>query len=196
MKSIIVGMDEVGISTQEQPIIGTIGLGPCVGVLIYSKKQKQSVVIHASTEWEPVIEEALIVLASNELISVDSFSKAVEILHLHKRYDLYNYDNEFKQKIIDSQGLTLTKIDPSDKLEATIIPGYYQDNYNVAINIAKYFVSLEPLFKFRTSILPKKAIRTCMLEDLGSHEFFFDSSTGRFVTDKIKDYIDINEYRL
>lgn len=196
MKPIIVGMDEVGISTQEQPIIGTIGLGPCVGVLIYSKKQKQSVVIHASTEWEPVIEEALIVLASNELISVDSFSKAVEILHLHKRYDLYNYDNEFKQKIIDSQGLTLTKIDPSDKLEVTIIPGYYQDNYNVAINIEKYFNSLEHIFKFRTSLLPKRAIRTFMVGDLGSHDFFFDSSTGRFVTDKIKDYIDINEYRL
>ena len=56
MKKIRVGMSEADISTNEIPVIGTDSLGPCVGVLIHSKKHKKSVVLHASTEWkEPVI---------------------------------------------------------------------------------------------------------------------------------------------
>ena len=40
MEKIRVGMNETNISTNEIPIIGTDSLGPCVGVLIYSKKNK------------------------------------------------------------------------------------------------------------------------------------------------------------
>ena len=46
MEKIRVEMNEVNISTEEIPVIGTEALGPCVGVLIHSKNNKKSVVIH------------------------------------------------------------------------------------------------------------------------------------------------------
>ena len=42
MKPIVVGMNKANISTDEQPIIGTSALGPCVGGIIYSKKHEHN----------------------------------------------------------------------------------------------------------------------------------------------------------
>lgn len=196
MKPITVRINEVDISTQEQPIIGTEALGPCVGALIYSKKHKKSVVFHTSTEWEPLVVETLIILADNGLISSENFSKALESLKLHDHYDLYNFDRKTKQAILTKKGLTITQVEPEETLEVIIIPGYYPDNYNIALNMTKFFLTLEPMLTVRRNKLPKKAIRTRMFHDLGSHEFYFDSETGNFVTEKIKDNIDTNRYRL
>ena len=38
MEKIRVGINKADISTEEIPVIGTDALGPCVGVLIHSKK--------------------------------------------------------------------------------------------------------------------------------------------------------------
>lgn len=196
MKPIIVRMNEVGISTKEQPIIGTEALGPCIGGLIYSKKHKKSVVFHASSDWKQLILEVLIVLAENGLISPENFSKSVEIFELYEKYDLYNFDNKTKKAILTKKGLNISKKETEESLQITIIPGYYQDHYNVATNIKKFFSSLEPMIALRHNELPKKAIRTRMFDDLGSHEFYFDSLEEKFVTEKIKNNIDSKEYRL
>lgn len=196
MEPIIVRMNEANISTKEQPIIGTEALGPCVGVLIYSKKHKKSVVIHTSTEWQPLVVEALIILADNHLISGENFSKALDNLQLHNQFNLFDFDRKTKQEILTKKGLNISKNEVDETLEVTIIPGYYPDHYDVALNMTKFFLTLEPLFTVRRNELPKKAVRTRMFEDLGSHEFFFDSSTGKFVTEKVKDKIDSKGYRL
>ena len=101
-----------------------------------------------------------------------------------------------KNAILTKKGLNISKKETEESLEITIIPGYYQDHYNVATNIKKFFSSLEPMIALRHNELPKKAIRTRMFDDLGSHEFYFDSLEGKFVTEKIKNNIDSKEYRL
>lgn len=194
MEKIRVGMNEADISTKETPIIGTDALGPCVGVLIYSKKQKKSVVIHASTEWRDTVLQALIILAENELISFENLNKAIESLYLHDKYNLYEFDTKTKQAILTKTGLKITQV--NDSLEVTVIPGYYQDNYDIAVNITKFFMSLNPLTTVKREPLPKKAVKTVMFNDLGSHEFYFNSETGKFVTEKLKNKQTSKGYRL
>ena len=194
MEKIRVGMNEADISTEETPIIGTDALGPCVGVLIHSKKHKKSVVIHASTEWRETVLQALIILAENELISFENLNKALESLYLHDKYNLYDFDTKTKQAILTKKGLNITKV--NDSLEVTIIPGYYQDNYDIAVNMAKFFMSLNPLTTVKRGPLPKKAVRSVMFNDLGSHEFYFNSETGQFVTEKVKDKPTSKGYRV
>jgi hypothetical protein len=196
MKKIRVGMNEADISTEETPIIGTDALGPCVGVLIYSPKHQKSVVIHASTEWKEAVVQALILLAENEIISFENLNKSIESLYLHDKYSLYEFDSKTKSAILEKQGLKISSVKPEDKIIVTIIPGYYQDNYDVAVNITKFFMSLNPLTILNKGPLPKKAVRTVMFEDLGSHEFYFNSKTGKFITEKIKDQTDSKGYRL
>lgn len=183
MKPIVVGINEVNISTEEQPVIGTDSLGSCVGVLIYSEKYQKSVVFHTSTNWQKLAVDALIILADNKLISEKNLGTSIDILNLYEEYNMYDFENELKNKLLEQQGLKITDVDNS--LELIIIPGYYKDHYRVTTNMMKYFSSLFPLLKVKISSLQKKAIRTRMVEDLGSHEFFFDSKTGEFVTDKI-----------
>ena len=185
MEKIRVGMNKADISTEEIPVIGTDALGPCVGVLIHSKKHKKSVVIHASTEWKEPVVQALVLLAENNIISYDNLRKSIETWYLYDKYNLYDFDIKTKQEILTKAGLDISPVDES--LEVTIIPGYYQDNYNVAINMAKFFISLNPLTTVKRGPLPKKAVRTRMFKDLGSHEFYYNSETGKYVTEQIKD---------
>lgn len=185
MEKIRVGINKADISTEEIPVIGTDALGPCVGVLIHSKKHKKSVVIHASTEWKEPVVQALVLLAENNIISYDNLRKSIETLYLYDKYNLYDFDIKTKQEILTKAGLDISPVDES--LEVTIIPGYYQDNYNVAINMAKFFISLNPLTTVKRGALPKKAVRTRMFKDLGSHEFYYNSETGKYVTEQIKD---------
>ena len=97
MEKIRVGMNEANISSKEVPIIGTDSLGPCIGVLIHSKKHKKAVVFHTSTEWKELVVQALILLAENEIISYDNLNKAIESLFLHDKYNLYEFDQKTKQ---------------------------------------------------------------------------------------------------
>lgn len=194
MKPIVVGMNEVNISTEEQSVIGTNSLGPCVGVLIYSPKHQKSVVFHTSVEWQPLVVEALILLAENGLIDPKNFDKCIGTLNLYEKYRLYDFDNQMKNKLLNKQGLCISEVE--ETLEVTIIPGYYPDNYRVALNMTKFFSSLFPLAKIRMNPLPKKAVRTRMVEKMGSHEFFFDSKSGKFVTDKILEQHEEKTYRV
>lgn len=194
MKPILVNMNETNISTDEQPVIGTSSLGPCVGVLIHSKKYKKSIVFHASTEWKPLVLETLIILVENQIISAENFDKALKTFELFEKYDLYHYNADLKEQLIAKKGLNITDVD--ETLEVTIIPGYYQNHYDVAKNIASIFSSLNPLTNIRTNPIPKKAVRTRMVDNMGSHEFFFNSQTGKFVTEKVLDSTDIKKYRL
>lgn len=48
-KFINVGMDDIQISTNNKPIIGTCALAPCMGFILYSKENKKSIVGHISS---------------------------------------------------------------------------------------------------------------------------------------------------
>lgn len=194
MNKIRVSINEANISTSEIPVIGTDSLCSCVGVLIYSKKHKKSIVIHTSTDWKEPVIQSLILLAENEMVSFENINKVIECQQLHEKYDLYDFEPKIKKEILTKAGVNITQVE--DTLEVTVIPGYYPDHYNVAINLIKFFSSLSPLFDVRTESLPKNAVRTVMFDDVGSHEFYFNSNTGKFVTEQVKDKINPQRYRL
>lgn len=50
-----VDMNEVDISSEEYPIIGTSALATCFGILLYDKVRKIAIVGHSTSDWIPVI---------------------------------------------------------------------------------------------------------------------------------------------
>lgn len=48
----MVRMDEIDISSEEKPIIGTCALSTCIGVLLYSEKHQKAIVAHISENTE------------------------------------------------------------------------------------------------------------------------------------------------
>ncbi|MBE6156001.1 MAG: hypothetical protein E7164_04525 [Firmicutes bacterium] len=65
----LVNMNEVAVSNDEMPIVGTQALATCVGVLIYSEKYKCALVAHVGTEWQNLLESIFELLIKNELDS-------------------------------------------------------------------------------------------------------------------------------
>lgn len=51
----LVGMNEAGITTKENPIIGTFALATCFGILLYDEEAKEAIVAHVSTDIVPTI---------------------------------------------------------------------------------------------------------------------------------------------
>ena len=196
MNKIVVNMNQVGISTEETPIIGTNALGPCVGVLVHSKSKKRALVAHVSSNWKNQMFEMLIELAENQLISIENFKKCTAIFELFEKYDFYDTNYDVLQKFIKKLDLQLEQVSEEDALEIIVIPGYYPDGYNIAKNIKILFESFKPLIRVRTTDLPKKAVRATIQEGLGSHEFFFDAISGKFVTEKVIEKEDSKGFRL
>ena len=72
-----------------------------------------------------------------------------------------------------------------------IIPGYYEERYNIKFLLEKYFSHFVP---FDEEEVPENAIH--IDEEMTSKEFAFDASTGEFVTDKVffgLDYYAVND---
>lgn len=65
----IVGIDKSEISTLENPIIGTVGLATCVGVLLYSEEHKKAIVSHVSMDCIGVVEQTLELIDKYKLAS-------------------------------------------------------------------------------------------------------------------------------
>ena len=66
------------------------------------------------------------------------------------------------------------------KFKYYIIPGYYKEHYNTIELIEKHMIDFIP---FDISEIPENAIR-CN-KNITSHEFAFNASTGKFITDKV-----------
>ena len=73
-----------------------------------------------------------------------------------------------------------------------IIPGYYEEHYEVEDILKKHLSHFTP---FEDNEITEKDIR--ISEEYTSKEFAFDASTGKFVTDKVYfglDYLSVNGY--
>lgn len=51
----LINMNEVGITTKDNPIIGTTALATCFGILLYDEENKEAIVAHVSTNFMPII---------------------------------------------------------------------------------------------------------------------------------------------
>ena len=66
---IIAGINEAKISTLENPIIGTVGLATCVGVLLYSEEHKKAIVAHVSNNCGECVNDTLDIMEEYKLDS-------------------------------------------------------------------------------------------------------------------------------
>lgn len=141
-KFIMVGMDEVAISTLEKPIIGTQALATCVAVLLYSEKNKRAIVAHVSNDLDNIFYQTLM--------------------------------------LIDKNGLD------NDVLKYKIIPGYYHNHYDIKSKLENMYATFSTMFvPFSEDEIPDNAIQNNINDGSSSCEFAFDSSTGKFVTDRV-----------
>lgn len=182
-KTNIVGMNQVEITTEEKPIIGTDSLGPCVGLLLYCPSKKKAIVAHAPVEWKHLIPQIFFLLHDNGVITPEQYKTCDEIYELFKKHDLYSFPPHLKDMVIGDRKKVLVPLSKDEKIIATIIPGYYQDHYNITTDMENFFDSLTPLFTINRVPLPKRAINTReLISGLKSREFAFNANTGKFVT--------------
>lgn len=182
-KTIIVGMDEVDISTEEKPIIGTDSLGPCVGLLLYCPGKKRAAVVHAPADWKHLIPQIFFLLHDNGIITPEQYKNCDEIYELFKQYDLYSFPPHLKDMVIGTRKNVLIPSSKDDKIIVTIIPGYEKNHYNIETDMENFFDSLTPLFTINRVPLPKRAVNTRdVVGDLKAREFAFNANTGKFVT--------------
>ena len=66
-------MNDIQISTDEKPIIGTEALATCVGVLLYSPQHKKAIVGHCSSEVDYILASSIDLIDKNNI--GDSFIK-------------------------------------------------------------------------------------------------------------------------
>ena len=66
---IIAGINEAKISTLENPIIGTVGLATCVGILLYSEEHKKAIVAHVSNNCGECVNDTLKLIEESKLDS-------------------------------------------------------------------------------------------------------------------------------
>ena len=62
----IVGMNEVAISSEECPIIGTYALATCFGILLYEENKKIAVVGHCTSNWVPIVLKMLNLISDSD----------------------------------------------------------------------------------------------------------------------------------
>ena len=108
-------------------------------------------------------------------------------LTLIKKIPLIKVESDFLDKVFN---LIIKHKLTSTIFKYKIIPGYYEEHYNTKELIEKHFTHFIP---FEESEFTDSAIETN--EKLGFKKFAFDSSTGKFVTDKVLfgvDYFIVN----
>lgn len=127
----IVEMNEVGISSEEYPIIGTVALSTCLGILLYEENSKIAIVAHCTSDWIPIVLKML------NLID-DSKPRVFKYLiipgYYMDNYDTINKINKFFLRF------------SNEKL--TFIP--YQQEYKSYLIFDKKTLSYEFMFDANT----------------------------------------------
>lgn len=187
-KFIMVGMNEMEISTEEKPIIGTQALSSCISFILSNKRHKKAIVGHFSSE----------VLMSEENLK----RMRLELLNLISENNLNN--SKFNLKII--QG--------AYKSDYTV----YSHELDILNNLEKWEYTLAEVLEEnikRTNItissISRKQIRNKDIKTVDeygncnyqsgatlSKQFAFDATKNQFVTEQVlfgEEYLKVNNQR-
>lgn len=175
-KFILVNMNEIEISTEEKPIIGTEGLVSCIGFILYNKEHQKAIVGHMSAD------KIMSDIGLDE-IRLDIFKKVYENKLNNTKFDLMliegAYKSEYEKCFHELEILKdsyRTKYPLLDILEENIkrVKNIQIDSVNKSYFSPKDFQVVDEngnLIYNQLSTLSKR--------------FAFDASTGKFVTDKV-----------
>lgn len=187
-KFIMVGMNEMEISTEEKPIIGTQALSSCISFILSNKRHKKAIVGHFSSE----------VLMSEENLK----RMRLELLNLISENNLNN--SKFNLKII--QGAC--------KSDYTV----YSHELDILNDLEKWEYTLAEVLEEnikRTNItissISRKQIRNKDIKTVDeygncnyqsgatlSKQFAFDATKNQFVTEQVlfgEEYLKVNNQR-
>lgn len=187
-KYINVYMNDIQISTNDKPIIGTYALGPCMGFVLYSKDKKKAIVGHIScsqlldnNNLEKLRLQILKIIIENELVN-SSFDLmliegAQKSIYCKDWYELDILQNQEKRtySLFEVLEKNLTQID------FVKINNIKKDNFN-------------------TSEIQTVDIEGNLCDESNneaSKQFAFNSNTGTFITKEIFIYSenkDIKKY--
>lgn len=187
-KYINVHTNDIQISTNDKPIIGTYALGPCMGFVLYSKDKKRAIVGHIScsqlldnNNLEKLRLQILKIIIENELVN-SSFDLmliegAQKSIYYKDWYELDILQNQEKRtySLFEVLEKNLTQID------FVKINNIKKDNFN-------------------TSEIQTVDIEGNLCDESNneaSKQFAFNSNTGTFITKEIFIYSenkDIKKY--
>lgn len=187
MENIIdVSMNEIKVSTLEQPIIGTSALATCVGFLAYSQKTKKALVVHFAPDGKFLIPEVFVELNKNNMITNEEYNMCIKLSTLFDEYELYEYNASLREQFAIRENNKIAERIDEDKIEIKIIPGYMPNSTNIEQHLETLFSSINTIFKINKNQLSKNAVKTEMItSNEGGNCFYFDASIGQYITNKI-----------
>lgn len=170
-----VRMNDIQISTNDRPIIGTFALGPCMGFILHSQEKKRAIVGHIScsqlmdnNSLEKLRLQILKLIIENKLIN-SSFDLmliegAQKSLYYRKWYELDILQNEEKRTY------SLLEILEKNLMQIDLIK---------IINIKKNFNNYE------IQIVDLDGNLCAKDNNESSKQFAFNANTGNFATNEI-----------
>ena len=171
-------------SDQEYSIVGTSSLATCVGFLAYSPKIKKALVTHFSPSSNYLIPQVLEQLKTNGFITEQEFKKMKSLDFLFNKYDVYELNKSLIPLIL-AKGVIETETRDA-QIEIMIIEGFHENDGKKNERIKTLFSSAESIFRVNQYPIPEDAI---ILEIFSKNEggncFYFDASTGQFVTQTV-----------
>lgn len=180
-KFLSVNMNDIQISTEDKPIIGTFALGPCIGFILHSKNNKKAIVGHISCSQllddynlKKLRLQILKIITENKLI--DSYFDLILIEGAQK--SIY-YKNWYELEILQNQekkNYSLFEILEKNLTQIDLIKinSIKKSNFNTdEIQTIDIEGNLSDKFNNETS-----------------KQFAFNANTGKFVTNEIFIFIE------
>ena len=97
-KFINVKMDKVEISNEKKTIIGTQSLATCVGILIYSEKNKRAIVAHVADKVDDILTQIIKIIEENNL-SDSKLKYKIISGYYYNHYGIKEYLENFFQSL-------------------------------------------------------------------------------------------------
>ena len=151
----LINMNEVGITTKDNPIIGTTALATCFGILLYDEENKEAIVAHVSTNFMPIIFKIF------DLIKVDKkriFKYAIIPGYYSQKSDPYGIKNKLIKLFEDAQTDNIKfeqiKNIPKDAIKKDLTTPSFEFAFDA--NEGK-FVSQEVCFELETNNVNNKS---------------------------------------
>lgn len=173
---IYVNMDDIQITTNNKPIIGTCSLGPCMGFIMYSKENKKAIVGHIS---------------SSQLLDDNSLEKLkLKISKIIIQNDLTN--SSFDIMLIEGAQKSIYY---KEWYELGILQNQEKKTYSL-FEILEKVLTLLPHIKINSINKSNFKIEDIQIVDIegnlcdesnneASKQFAFNANTGKFITNDV-----------